>query len=91
MTAATATAPADRCRTCDAPIIWATSESTLKAMPVDAEPSPAGSVQLIPREGRTPLARVIPARDRFAKTLHTSHFATCPQASQHRKRGRGQA
>lgn len=80
---------ADQCSTCAAPIIWATTERSLKPMPVDAEPSPAGSVQLIPREGRTPLARVIPAKDRFAKRLHTSHFVTCPDADRHRSRAKG--
>ncbi len=77
----------EACRSCGAAIIWAISAQA-KSMPVDAQPSPSGSMVLEYRvPGRNPLARVIPAELRGARTdLHTSHFATCPQAANWRKR-----
>jgi hypothetical protein len=74
----------DRCRTCGAEIVWATTEKG-KAIPIDATPNLLqGNISLEssadPREG--PLAK-------FAKKgesgSYVSHFATCPQASEHRK------
>lgn len=75
------------CRSCDAPVVWAVTDLA-KSMPVDRDPSPAGSIALEYRvPGRAPLARVVRADLRGARTdLHTSHFATCPQAGNWRKR-----
>lgn len=71
------------CRSCGARIIWAET-LTEKRMPVDAEPTPDGNVSLEPREGFAPLATV--NAPLFAAGLRKSHFATCPNAGQHRKR-----
>lgn len=75
------------CGSCDAPIIWA---STVKGrpMPVDAEPDPDGNILLHARPGRGPLAEVVPAgQDGLiaGEQLRLSHFATCPNADQHRR------
>jgi hypothetical protein len=59
-------------------------------MPVNAEPSPDGNVRLVDRKGSVlafvlagdELARARAAGDR----LRTSHFASCPNAPQHRRR-----
>jgi hypothetical protein len=68
------------CRSCGAAIIWAVTE-TGKRMPVDAIPSDAGNILLA--DG----IAVIAKNDDTAadNELHTSHFATCPHAAQHRK------
>nr|MDT0658065.1 hypothetical protein [Micromonospora sp. DSM 115978] len=84
--------PTEPCRSCAAPIIWASSETTLKPMPVNAEPSKDGTVQLIKRDGEAPIARVLKVAQRFGrKDLRLSHFADCPDAPQWRARrsGRG--
>lgn len=75
------------CRSCHAPVIWAVTEAA-RSMPVDAEPSAAGTLVLEQRvEGRPPLARTIKAELRGGRTdLHTSHFATCPEAAKWRTR-----
>ena len=78
----------ERCRSCNAEIIWATSASTLKAMPIDAEPTQNGNIQLrVPVTGGAPTAYVLNTAAQFGKTdLRTSHFATCEHAAQWRKR-----
>lgn len=68
-----------RCRSCNAEIIWAVT-ATGKRMPVDAAPSANGNIHL---EGTTAIVL-----DEPVDGARTSHFATCPNADQHRKRGK---
>ena len=76
----------ETCRSCPAQVIWAATTAG-KVMPVDAEPHPAGTVALVDRPGRNPLAQVIPAADRAGRQdLRRSHFATCPAAGRWRRR-----
>jgi hypothetical protein len=78
-------APRDRCRSCRAPILWAVTEKN-RRIPLDPEPTADGNILLQPRGNfLLPLATV-----RFAVQLDNplrfkSHFATCPNAAQHRK------
>lgn len=77
-----------QCRSCHAPIIWAQTENH-RSMPVDAAPDHVrGNVELLsPPAGMTqPLARVHKQPPMVPEgPLHTSHFATCPYAKDHRK------
>lgn len=87
-----------RCRSCQAPIVWAKT-LTGANMPVDPVPDPGGNMILaaidpsdpeggyavIMVSGLTDAAR--DAADRVGVLFHQSHFATCPQAAQHRRRG----
>lgn len=95
MTAATELTAADpsvqRCDSCDAPIFWAQNLRTGKPGPIDAAVSDAGNILLFRRksEGRQKFYRVLSGDDLIQarledKPLHTSHFATCPNAQQHR-------
>jgi hypothetical protein len=66
------------CASCGAAIIWTITEAG-KRMPVDAVP--AGKVTVLVRDphgGSTPISK---SRDHYV-----SHFATCPNAQQHRRR-----
>lgn len=88
----TAKFPTEACRSCQAPIIWCTTERG-RAMPVDAQPSTGGNLLLrrrIEYKGNCdPLAVLIDATHRFGRTdLHTSHFATCPNAETWRTKRR---
>lgn len=65
------------CRSCGAPIIWCLSGNG-KTMPVDAVPTGEGNVRILADE-KTVRAIVGPGGNRL------SHFATCPNAAQHRK------
>ncbi len=86
------------CKSCGAPIFWAESDRTGVSMPVDAEPSGAGNIQLVDRRGKI-VAQMLGGSAKNIRdaawaltgkhTLRTSHFATCPNAAAHRRRGRG--
>lgn len=80
------------CRTCGAPIIWATVRKSGKRMPLDATPDPDGNVALR-ADGtcevwgatiRLSLDEAVIA-ERGA-TWHRAHFAVCPNADRHRTR-----
>jgi len=69
-----------KCRTCEAPVIWAETRSG-KPMPLDEKPSGNGNMAYV--NGK---AWVATDEDRrLRRPLHTSHFATCPDAGQHRR------
>ncbi|MEV0843628.1 hypothetical protein AB0I55_29295 [Actinocatenispora sera] len=77
----------DRCRSCNSPIWWARTPAG-RSMPVDAVPSPTGTLQLH-RTAHQLLADVVPAEQRpDAGPLYLSHFATCPSAWSWRSGGR---
>lgn len=67
-----------RCRTCSAPVVWAVTEAGRKA-PFDSLTTTKGTHTVV--SGR---ATFVPEAKRSGQ-LYTSHFATCPQASEHRR------
>ena len=82
-----------KCRSCGADIIWIKMASG-KAMPCDAAkisystalpPSAKGDdvLTLVTDRGTVVQTVFDPAGDKHG---YTSHFATCPNANQHRKR-----
>lgn len=73
---------------CGAPILWAkTAEG--KAMPVNVEPVDTGNVALLPTS--PPRATVLKASERYEGPRFVSHFASCPDADLHRRRGKARA
>lgn len=78
--------PRARCRTCRAPIIWASSYGGAR-IPMDADPN-AGKFALHMDEHGTVHADMTEA-PASGEPRYTSHFATCPDAEQHRRRGSG--
>ena len=79
------------CKSCGARIIWCVTEQG-KRMPVDRQPSNDGTVHVFecPEDG-TDMCEVLGdilkrelAREQ-GEFLYKSHFATCPNAKQHRK------
>ncbi len=81
------------CASCGARVLWATTAEG-KRMPLDPRPSEAaGNVTAVVTRGRlisTVLTKRHAARLRAtrAQPLYLSHFATCPQADQHRRKGK---
>ena len=63
------------CRSCGAEIVWAITEAG-KRIPLDAEP-----------ERRFVLTTDLATNDQTARSTATyiSHFATCPNAAEHRR------
>lgn len=69
-----------RCRSCRAPIRWAWTRNG-KAMPVDAEPNPAGNVQLVGDVDHDPTAVVYKKTPALTnRPLYMPHHATCLDA-----------
>ena len=78
--------PTETCRSCPAKVIWAVTERD-KPMPVDAEPAAGGNLALETNHNGRVMSRVVPAHLAFGRSdLRLSHFATCPQADQWRRR-----
>jgi len=71
----------NRCRSCDAHIAWVRTPAG-KLMPLDAQPNPAGNVEV--RDG---VAIVHHQPPLTAEDLFMSHHATCPHADEWRRRG----
>lgn len=69
-----------RCKTCGRNIVWAKTEGG-KAMPLDIEAVDGGNVEL---DLATRVAKVV--KPELGMRQFVSHFVTCPQASEHRKR-----
>ena len=75
-----------RCRSCGAPMLWVTMHPSGKPNPLDPTPVEWGNIEV--RDGlqtTSKYGRVVPQGEREGK-LYTSHFATCPNAGEHRKR-----
>lgn len=72
------------CRSCGAEIEWARTEKG-KSMPLDADPVKGGNIVVESRvatdHGMAPLAKYVTA----GEGDRVSHFATCPEAKEHRR------
>lgn len=83
-----------RCGSCRALITWVIT-TTGKSMPIDREPVASGNVRATGRKRPNrfgtpaPEVEVVEASSLFAETTdelrYVSHFATCPNASEHRR------
>ena len=86
-----------KCKSCGKEIVWIKMYGSGKSMPVDAEPVSVllygeGLNTFIRNDGVTIQGREIGDawdEDPNAKIIsaYRSHFATCPAADKHRKRG----
>jgi hypothetical protein len=82
-----------RCKSCGAPIRWALHERTERRMPLDALANPDGNISVVAWGGKQgnglslPIIGVNVPPDKAMTPMHyTSHFATCPNADDHRKK-----
>ena len=81
-----------KCRSCGANIVWITMASG-KKMPCDAgmisfdlaHPGDKEAQVYVTPEGKIARGYFDPAGDKFG---YTSHFATCPNASSHRRKNK---
>jgi hypothetical protein len=73
------------CSSCGAPLRWGRTRSG-RALPVDAEPAADGNCR-ISRSGAAevlgPLEVALAVAE--GETLYRPHFATCPNAAEHRR------
>ena len=75
------------CPLCQAPIIWATNDR-VEVVPVDAEPSAAGTHVLRLMWNALPRAVKPTAKLAFGVKLREIHYSTCAKGSTLRKRRR---
>lgn len=74
------------CKSCGAPVRWA---KTIKGRPIPLDPIPAPNGNVIISEEGTALVYAGPAgiAARYQdEPRYLSHFATCPNADEHRNR-----
>lgn len=82
--------PDGHCRSCGAPIAWVITVKG-RRMPLDPDPVEDGNVWIMRVEGAQLVAGVslnaegVPP---LVRERYVSHFVTCPNADQHRKRGK---
>lgn len=79
-----------RCRSCDAPIIWSINAETKRKAPIDAEPVEDGSIMFVhePGQGGDPEYHVLTKTERAHPVTglrYSNHFQTCKFARNHRK------
>lgn len=71
-----------RCRSCDAPVLWANTEKG-RRMPLDPDPYSGPDPRVFVLRAGVAIA-VTP--DAFPdEPNYRSHFATCPNAAEHRR------
>lgn len=75
-----------KCSSCDAPVIWRTTPKG-RTIPIDPEPVLGGNIELVGLDACRFLSRneVFELRSEGA-LAHRSHFASCPNAQEHRRR-----
>lgn len=74
----------ESCRSCKAPIYWAAT-SNGKSMPVDAAPVEDGNV-LLEFSASGIKGRVLSAKETHEGERYVSHFVTCPNSNNHRRK-----
>lgn len=79
-----------RCRSCGAEIIWIKTRAG-KAMPCDRErvtywAKPGGSKTIVTPNGEAVRCELEGDPQEATGVGYISHFATCPQANEHRRR-----
>ena len=74
----------DRCKTCRAKIVWKKTAND-KMMPLDAEPCDDGNIVLV-NDVAAYLTKEQMAPGVVEGLKFKSHFATCPQSKQHRRK-----
>lgn len=77
-----------RCKTCGAHVRWAKVPSSGSKMPLDVDPQPRGNVRYLPGDRTAVEVLAGPGLEQArgdGDELYSSHFATCPDASLHRR------
>ena len=81
------------CRSCDATVLWAIVQKGGKRIPLDPDPVERGNIAIVgEREdqyGTSPLVAYVQpdALPGMSEPRYVTHFATCPHADKHRKKG----
>lgn len=68
--------PTSPCARCQRPIVWVTTETNHKGLPVDPEPSEAGNI-IVRMVGGKLTGRVVLKGEQRDGLAFVAHFATC--------------
>lgn len=79
-----------RCSSCGAPIVWARFAKSGAAVPLDVDRHD-GNLLVLTHIGSVPIVTVVSKLERLrllalGRALWLTHFATCPDATEHRRR-----
>lgn len=78
--------PTVPCGSCGAPIVWFTTAAG-RPMPLNPEPAEDGNIELNSATACNVLGKKALAEARVEGVkLYKTHFSSCPNAGQHRKR-----
>lgn len=79
--------PGTKCRTCGDPIVFRHTVETNSLMPVNADTNAFGTIRMVGQDKCEVLTALEAAAAREGgELLHLSHFATCKNAKQHRRK-----
>ena len=73
-----------KCQSCGADILWVIMKESGAKMPLDAQSTANGKIR-VSEDGTAKVMTMIELIA-WQGSRHTSHFATCPNAAQHRKK-----
>lgn len=73
------------CRSCGAPVVWALTDNA-RRIPVDRDSVEGGNLYVVPGDGHNIRVRYLRQGDPpNEQAKYVSHFATCPNAKEHRR------
>jgi hypothetical protein len=78
----------DKCRSCDAPVMWLEHATTGKRAPIDWDAAPDGNIRLGVALEHYIVLSGDERQDALARgdPLHLNHYVTCPHAAAWKKR-----
>jgi len=74
-----------KCRSCQAPVIWALTAAAHTPIPIDPDPVPTGNLVLEQHPKVVAPVAVFVTQETAGAVRYVSHFVTCPQAGRWRK------
>lgn len=75
------------CRSCKALVLWVQWATSGKRMPIDVTPHLIGNVVVAFRRAENlMIAETFDPKRHDGRNRYISHFTTCPQATQHRRK-----
>jgi hypothetical protein len=75
------------CRTCGCALLWVPHETTGRLMPIEREPHATGHLLI---DQKTGTYRIVSSVVGDKRTMHRSHFESCPHGRMHRRRARAE-
>ncbi len=75
-----------QCKSCGRSILWLKHERTGNSAPIVQIASADGNIAIDEEKGTWRIVTTLTERDQLIGRLRKSHFSTCPNAAEHKKR-----